>query len=170
MDPTESLIHFLGDLSDPWIAAIADALPSSISVRRIDCPADVPDHPFQPGRPPRLVVVHRQHWTASDARRFKSWREPRPSGAGPTLYLCFSPYFRHEELERLLPLFDQTVPEAIAADVLPGRVARLIDRSARPFVGAPVASFRIEVACGTARWARRWFSDSRARDIAADGR
>ncbi len=147
MDLTDGLIRFLGDLSDPWVAAIADALPALSSVRRIDCPGDVPDRPFEPSHPPRLVIVHRQHWTASDARRFKSWREPM--AASPALFLCFSPYFRHEELERLSALFDQTISEAVAGDVLPGRVARLIGGNSRPFAGKAVASFRIEVACGT---------------------
>jgi len=149
MDSTEGAILFLGDLSDPWVVSIADVLPAPASVHRVDCSGDLPDRPFDSRRPPRVIVVHRHYGNAGDAKRIKSWRDPRASGNAPALLLCFSPYFRYEELESVSGLFDLIIPEATATDVLPGRVARLFDGKACPGSRAEGISFRIEMACGT---------------------
>jgi hypothetical protein len=149
MDLTEGAILFLGDLNDPWGVAMADVLPAPASVHRVDCSGDLPDLPFDSRRPPRLIVVHRHYWNAGDVKKIKSWRDSRASLSAPALILCFSPYFRYEELERVSGLFDLIIPEATATDVLPGRVARLIDGKASPGSRAKGTSFRIEMACGT---------------------
>jgi hypothetical protein len=149
MDSNEGAVRFLGDLSDPWVVAIADALPTRASIERVDCAGDLPDNPFDPARPSRAIVVHRHSWNAGQAKRIKSWRARRASGNAPTLILCFSPYLRYEELEQLVSLFDQIVPEATAMDVLPGRLARLIDGIASPGSRTETTSFRIDIACGT---------------------
>jgi hypothetical protein len=149
MESNEGAIRFLGDLSDPWVVAMADALPAPASLQRVDCSGDLPDRPFDPARPPRLIVVHRHCWNAGQAKRVKSWRVPRASGNTPTLILCFSPYIRYEDLEHLSGLFDQIIPEATAMDVLPCRVARLIDGKTLPGSRAGTTSFRIDIASGT---------------------
>jgi hypothetical protein len=149
MGSNEGAILFLGDLSDSWVVAIADVLPAPASLQRVDCSGNLPDRPFDSRRPPRLIVVHRHHWNASDAKRIKCWRDPRASVSAPVLTLCFSPYLRYEELERVSGLFDLIVPEATATDVLPGRVARLFDGKAFSDPRAEGPSFRIEMSCGT---------------------
>jgi hypothetical protein len=96
-----------------------------------------------------LIIIHRHHANAADVKRIKSWRDARTSRGSSALILCFSPYLRYAELERISGLFDQMVPEATAIDVLPGRVARLVAGGNITAPHAGGSSFRIEIACGT---------------------
>src|SRR5438128_55715 len=127
MDGAERPIWFLGDLDDPWVVAIAAALPESSGVHRQHCPGDLPECPFDRSRPPRVVVLQRNHLTGPDAERLAGWRDPDGARPAPALILCISPYVRYEELERWSRLVDLVLWEATAADVLPGHVARLRD-------------------------------------------
>jgi hypothetical protein len=149
MESSEGAILFLGDLSDPWVVAIADVLSAAASIQRVDCSGNLPDRPFDSRRPPRLIVVHRHCWNASDTKRIKFWRDRRASLSAPALTLCFSPYLRYDELERASGLFDLIVPEATATDVLPGRVARLFAAKASSDPREAGPSFRMEISCGT---------------------
>jgi hypothetical protein len=146
MDASEGSIWFLGDLSDPWVVSMADALPNSLEVRRLDVAGDLPEYPFERMRPPRLVVLHRHRLTHQDVERLKDWCAPSGTGSRPVVILCVSPYARYEDLERWAGLVDQVLPEATAADVLPRHLTRVIEghqtRSSSP-IGA---GFRIEVA------------------------
>jgi hypothetical protein len=147
MDASPGAIGFIGDLDDPWIAAIADALSTARVVHRLDCAGSLPDRPFEQVQPPRAIVVHRHKLSVRDAERLDEWRA-RGGEAAPRLVLCISPYVRYAELERWSGLVDFVVSEATAADVLPGRLVRFIDGvdRSRPRPGAwPV---RIEVAGG----------------------
>jgi len=146
MDTVEGAIWFMGDLSDPWVVSIADALPAVRGAVRVDCAGDLPDRPFDPSHPPRLIVLHRHRLTAGDAERLRRWREPGASVAPPALFLCVSPYVRYEELELCSGLVNLVLSEASAPDVLPRHVARLFEEPAgRPPRGAGPL-FRIEVA------------------------
>ena len=149
MDASPSTIWFFGDLSDPWIAAIADAIARGRSIRRLDCPGPLPTEPFDPGSAPRLLVVHRHHLGLDDFERLMDWHAPQGTDAPPAIFLCVSPYVRYVELERVSRLVDLVVPESTAAEVLPRHVARLIDRAERRPPRPPAVSFRIEVASGT---------------------
>ena len=118
-----SAIGFIGDLDDPWIAAIADARRRPARSIASNCAGALPDRPFGEAAPPRAIIIQRHNLSLPDARRTEDWRaragEPRA-----VLILCISPYVRYEELERSSGLFDAIISEATAADVLPGRLAR----------------------------------------------
>jgi hypothetical protein len=128
MDESHAAIWFLGDLSDPWVASIADALPVAHGVVRIDSSNEpFPGRPFARDRPPRLIVVHRQTLGPPDAEWLKEWRTQGVSATSPAIILCVGPYVRYEELERYSGLVDLVLSEATTADVLPRHVARLLD-------------------------------------------
>jgi hypothetical protein len=128
MDEFEAAICFFGDLSDPWVVGIADALPLARGVVRIDCRGDLPRPAFEADHPPRLIVVHRQRLAAGDAQWLKQWRTQGVlSESSPALILCVGPYVRYEELERYSGLVDLVLSEATASEVLPRHVARLLD-------------------------------------------
>jgi hypothetical protein len=128
MDGSAAAIWFVGDLSDPWVATIADALPASHGIVRIDSAGELP-----PGRTldldpkPRLIVVHRRTLAPRDADWLKEWRPQGGGASSPALVLCVGPYVRYEELERYSGLVDLVLSEATAADVLPRHVARLLE-------------------------------------------
>jgi len=146
MDSFEGGIWFVGDLSDPWVVTIADALPASLNTIRVDCAGDLPDHPFDPTRRPRLIILHRHRLTASDAERLRAWRGSAASAPPTALILCVSPYVRYEELERWSGLANLVLPETAAPDVLPRHVARLLeDPRIRPARGEG-PPYRLEVA------------------------
>jgi hypothetical protein len=148
MDAVEGRIWFLGDLSDPWVVTIAEALPASLRAVRIDCAGELPERPFDQGRRPRLIILHRHRLTARDAQRMREWREPAESDVLPALILCVSPYVRYEELERWSGLANVVLPESAAPNVLARHIARLLEEPrARPARGDG-AGFRIEVAGG----------------------
>jgi AmiR/NasT family two-component response regulator len=133
MDDSLRAIWFFGDLSDPWVVAIADALPMPQFLIRVDCSSELPSGPPEAGLSPRLIVVHRQRLVPGDAERLKAWRTQDGSGNPPALILCVGPYVRYEELERFSGLVDLVLSEATAAEVLPRHVTRLLDgRPSRP--------------------------------------
>jgi hypothetical protein len=128
MDGSAAAIWFVGDLSDPWVASIADALPASYAIVRIDSAAEpAPGRPLGLDHPPRLIVVHRQTLAPGDAERLTEWRPQASVATSPALVLCVGPYVRYEELERYSGLVDLVLSEATAADVLPRHVVRLLE-------------------------------------------
>ena len=129
MEGADRPIWFAGDLDDPWVAAIAAALPRE--ARRIDCPADLPD-PW-PAEDPGILVLHRPALTATDALRLARLRN-RP-GPTPRVVLCFGPNARHADLEGWARLVDVAIPEAIARET----VARQALGLARTKPGRPGA-------------------------------
>jgi hypothetical protein len=149
MDGAERPIWFLGDLDDPWVVSIAAALPDSAGIHRLHCPGDLPECPCDGARPPRVIVLHRNHLTRQDAQRLAGWRDTQGARPLPALILCVSPYVRYEELERWSRLVDLVLWEATAADVLPGHIGRLRDegQGCRRSAVDP-AAVRIEVAGG----------------------
>lgn len=142
-DASRCPVGFIGDIEDPWIVAIADAIAATRRVHRVKAAGTLPHHPFGEDASPEAIVIHRHQLNATDAERLAAWRDrDRPS----MLSLVISPYVRYEDLERWSGLVDMVVSEAIAAEVLPGRLARRLDGSTRrqPPRGSP--SCRIEVA------------------------
>src|SRR4051794_28498005 len=110
-------VWFVGDLDDPWVASIADALPGGS--RRIACPGDLPDPwPLLVDDRPRAVVLHRAILTSYDLDRLAALR----SRLAPTtrVILCVGPHVRHVDLERwvVLGLVDSVIHEAIARDTI----------------------------------------------------
>ncbi len=152
-DASPSAIGFIGDLADPWIAAIADALATSREVHRVACAGTLPDRPFGEAAPPRAVVIQRHRLSPLDVRRVQDWRA-RAGDADHVLILCISPYVRYEELERSSGLFDGVFSEATAAEVLPGQLARALDGRQRRRPASEYPGLRIEVAGGDDEWCR----------------
>ncbi len=148
MDTTEDALWFMGDLSDSWVVSIAGELARCTSVVQVHCPGDLPDRPFDPGRPPRLMVIHRHRFTAADAQRLEEYRVCPVSADAPAILLCVSPYVRYEELERWSVLADLVISDATAADILPRHVAQFVERQVGRSTRAETAGFRIEVAGG----------------------
>ena len=109
---------FAGDLDDPWVAAIADALPRGAS--RIPCAGNLPD--IWPARlAPRTLVVHRPTLTLADAARLASLRARGPSP--PRVVLCLGAYARQHQWEPWAPLVDVTLPEATAPETVSRHLA-----------------------------------------------
>jgi hypothetical protein len=155
MDESQGAIWFFGDLSDPWVVSIADTLPVSQGVVRMDCPGELARRPFEAGRPPRLIVVHRQRLTAGDADRLKEWRIQAGAENSLALVLCVGPYVRYEELERYSGLADLVLSEATACDVLPRHAGRLLDgRQSRPPRAGAGGSIRLLVATASGELGR----------------
>ncbi len=145
MDATLQAIWFVGDLADPWVVAIADALPTAYGLLRVDCRGELPAVPSDAACVPRLIVFHRQRLVPSDAERLKEWRAVAPNDS-PALFLCVGPYTRYEELERYSGLVDLVLSEATAAEVLPRHVTRLLDGRQGRSPRSEAGSIRVLVA------------------------
>src|SRR5262249_28114886 len=68
-DASPCAVGFIGDLDDPWVAAIADAIATSRPVDRRDLAGPLPAWPFDGADPPRAAVIHRHQLGPADARR-----------------------------------------------------------------------------------------------------
>jgi hypothetical protein len=146
-DPSPCPVGLIGDLDDPWILGIADRIAAGRPVDRVNCAGCLPDRPFGDANPPRAVVIHRHTLGPADAERLEQWRA-RAGSPVPELILCISPYVRYAELERWARLVDLVVSEAVAAEILPGRLARRLDGSTRRRPPPGRTSCSIEVAAG----------------------
>jgi CheY-like chemotaxis protein len=120
-------VWFVGDLDDPWVASIAEALPAGS--RRIACGGDLPDDwpVIDAADVPRVVVLHRALLTPYDAERVMRLR----SGVAPAprVVLCVGPHARHVDLERWTTrgIIDVVVPEATARDTIARHLAAAVD-------------------------------------------
>jgi hypothetical protein len=140
-------VGFIGDLGDPWVVAIADALAASRAVHRVDRPGPLPAWPFEGAHPPRAVIIHRHRLGPNDAGRLEEWRNRDPEQ--PTrLFLCVSPYVRYEDLERWSGPVELAISEGTAAEVLPSQLARRLDGQDRRRPSSGIPAFRIEIAGG----------------------
>lgn len=152
-DGSSCPIRLIGDLEDPWVAAIAQALAAGRRVHRVRCAGPLPDAPFA-GLPfPRAVLIHRHHLGSADVERIGAWRAVA-ADPSPELILAISPYVRYEELERCSGLVDLVVSEAVASDTLPGRLARRLDGYTRHQPPPGGDRCRIEVAGGNGELSR----------------
>jgi hypothetical protein len=105
---------FVGDLGDPWVANIADAMPAAS--RRFSVRGTLPDDALAGADVPRTVVLHRSILTVNDAdwvARFRARTSP-----SPRIVLCAGPYVRYADLQRWSALFDEVLPEATAAETV----------------------------------------------------
>ena len=138
-------IGFIGDLDDPWVVAIAEALAAGRPVHLASGSGPLPDRPPGEAASLRAVVIHRHRLGAADAGRLEEWRA-RAGDAALDLILALSPYVRYEELERWSCLVDVVVSEAVARDILPGRLARRLDGAGRRPRSKAGPGCRIEIA------------------------
>lgn len=105
---------FLGDLDDPWVRGIADALPPNAV--QVPCAGELPA-----SWPERLaavgtLVLHRAHLSAGDCERLRRFRNRE--GTAPRIVLCVGPHARYRELERWNPLVDAILHEATARETV----------------------------------------------------
>jgi hypothetical protein len=130
MEGLDRATWFAGDLDDPWVVSIAEALPRDAFW--IACPEDLPE--FWPiDRPtPFTLVVHRSNLTATDAQRVA--RLKARADRTPRVVLCLGPHARYVEVERWSRLVDVMIPEAIAHETVL-RHALAIERPPKPSGG-----------------------------------
>ncbi len=110
MNATDGPVWFVGDLDDPWVGAVADAVPGC--VLRQSCAGELSEGLFRNLPPPRVLVLHRAVLSPRDAERLARLRGGPPPA--PRIVLCVGPYVRHADLERWSTLVDVIVPEATA--------------------------------------------------------
>jgi hypothetical protein len=144
MEESGPLVLFAGDLDDPWVAAIASALPEAAI--RVNCPDELPvDWPVS-GRRVETIVLHRAFLTAADAERIRRLKaiNTETSAGAPRLILCFGPHVRYDDLQRWGTLVDVALPEATASEVLGRHVGGSTVRqsTARPPKVAVVSGLR----------------------------
>ena len=111
-------VWFVGDLDDPWVAMISEALPAA--TRRVRCPGDLPEALADPATAPAVLVLHRAVLTRIDAERLARLRSGRTP---PRVVLCHGPHVRYADLDRWADLFDATVPEATACETIARRLS-----------------------------------------------
>src|SRR3954468_9406375 len=104
---------FVGDLADPWVAAIAAALPSG--TLRIPCAGELP-RAWPAGGLPGTVVLHRPLLSPADAERLRRLRARAETP--PRVVLCVGPHARYHQLERWSCLVDVVLPEATAPETI----------------------------------------------------
>ena len=134
---------FVGDLGDPWVLSIAEALPRE--VRWISCPEDLPSD-WLSGEvvPPETLVLHRSILQATDCQRLA--RLVSRIETPVHVVLCPGPFVRYADLTRWSRLFDEVVPEATAAETIGRHLRSTLRRS------APALNFEITVASTDFEW------------------
>ena len=139
MNAPDGPVWFVGDLDDPWVGAIADAVPGG--VLRHSCAGELPECLFRNLPPPRALVLHRAALSPRDAE----WLARLRGGptVAPRVILCVGPHARHADLERWSSLLDVVVPEATVRETIARHVAEGGERT-RPSVPRP----RISVVSG----------------------
>lgn len=107
------LLHFAGDLGDPWVARIADALPAFAT--REDAPGTLP------GTIPQaeIVVVHRATLGTGDRETLQAWRQ-----RGAKVVLCIGPHVRARDLEPFGSAADVLLNEATASETVARHITR----------------------------------------------
>lgn len=113
-DEPRSAVFFAGDLSDPWVAELAERLPAATP--RLDCPGALPAEWPDEARQAATWVLHRAVLEATDAERL---RAARRLGLCERLILCVGPQARYHQLQRWSGLATAVLGEATAAEILP---------------------------------------------------
>jgi len=114
MNALEHAIWFVGDLDDPWVADLADALPHDVT--RIPTQDDWHEVVLAQGGTLSSLVLHRATLTPRDVERLARFRNERVPT--PRVVLCVGPYARYVELERCSEFVDVVLPEATARDTI----------------------------------------------------
>jgi hypothetical protein len=128
LDESDRRDCFVGDLTDPWVAAIADALP--VAVIRIPCETDLCESSLLAPAPPRILVLHRSRLTPHDGDILARLRSGGVSP--PRVVLCIGPHIRYAELDRWSSLFDVLLPEATARETVARHVLARDEPSRMP--------------------------------------
>lgn len=148
MEGSSGSIWFLGTPADDWSQSIAEALQgcSNVSVRRFDEGVD-PDFPALagPADVPLAMILHRPRLALGDADRWARARSSDSPSPRTRKILCHGEFVRQAELERWASLVDDLIPEAVAPDLLPARVAALVGPNRNP--AEPSGSSIVHHAC-----------------------
>jgi hypothetical protein len=105
---------FLGDLDDPWVRAIADALPPG--TRHRSYPGELPELWPAEIEDARTLVLHRSILTKTDADRIRQLKEH--ATAPLKVVLCMGPHARYHQWAQWAALAEAIVPEATAAETV----------------------------------------------------
>ncbi|MDG3006521.1 hypothetical protein [Paludisphaera mucosa] len=130
MDTTSPTIGFAGDLSDPWVADLAQALSRFDVVACEQHGSELPRRAFEAedggGGRTNILVLHRSRLTGADVARLEDLRRGLGPENWPRIVLCVSPYVRYAEIERCAGLVELVTPEATAAETLPRQLDRML--------------------------------------------
>ena len=110
MDGDAPTALFLGDLDDPWVSAIAGALPLGASCLHVA--GDLPPLASLA----RVIVVQRSSLGPSDREVFLEWKDR--AGIPPKLILCVGPQIRAGDLDRWAGPADVILHEATASETI----------------------------------------------------
>ena len=113
-------VWFVGDLDDPWVVGIADALPRAV-VRRVDCAGEWSDGLLHDLPDPATLVIHRALLTRQDAERLARLRKERSTSL--RVILCVGPHVRYADLLRWSTLVDVVLSEATARETIARHLA-----------------------------------------------
>lgn len=108
---------FVGDLEDPWVAAIARSV-DRLDVKAWHHPGAFPEswsEILEEG-PPESIVLHRPGFAEADCKFLRNLRAE--VGPDPFLVLCFGMQTRHADLERCSRWADLIISESSAAETL----------------------------------------------------
>lgn len=151
------VLHFVGDLSDPWVARIADSLPAFAT--REDAPGALPE----PVPHAEIVVVHRATLGTTDRETLQSWRQ-----RGVKVVLCIGPHVRARDLEPFGSASDVLLGEATASETVARHITRVKtleppgSRSVLPLVAVVAKGFEarrmLVEACEESGFAARGFA------------
>ncbi|WP_165064142.1 response regulator [Paludisphaera rhizosphaerae] len=128
MDTTSpTAIGFAGDLTDPWVEGIAQALSGLAVVPCEQYGAELPCRAFQAvGGSRGILILHRSRLSAADVSQLEELRRGLGVENWPRIVLCVSPYVRYAEIERCAGLVEIVTPEATAAETLPRQIERML--------------------------------------------
>lgn len=119
MNASGRSVWFVGDLDDPWVVGIVDALPRA--VLRVACAGEWSDGLFHDLPNPATLVIHRALLTRHDAERLARLRKERSTSL--RVILCVGPHIRYADLVRWSPLVDVILSEATARETIARHVA-----------------------------------------------
>jgi hypothetical protein len=129
MEGSPVSIWFFGDPADPWSGSIVEALtrdlPSWYRIRQIDETGSGLLAIADTAQVPNVVVLHRTRLAAGDADRWADACSQAGFPAEVRTILCHGDFVRQAELERWTVVVDELIPEAVALDVLAGRLSPL---------------------------------------------
>ena len=86
MNAPDGPVWFVGDLDDPWVGAVADAVPGC--VLRQSCAGELSEGLFRNLPPPRVLVLHRAVLSPRDAERLARLRGGPPPAPGSSCALA----------------------------------------------------------------------------------
>jgi hypothetical protein len=114
MNASGRSVWFVGDLDDPWVVGIADAIPRG--VHRVDCAGEWSEGLLEDLPDPATLVIHRALLGAPGAERLARLRKERSGSL--RILLCVGPHVRYADLARWSALVDVVLPEATARETI----------------------------------------------------